>query len=315
MYIENTEELFLEIEDRKEIKEEIKERLDEWIKKEYGIPGFSELVEEHFGISEKTSGVPFRQIPSITVEDTTCYLMCKTLNLTPIAFSYIQESFCTRNPYKISLLKIPWIKWSKKGNLVIKNEKLAHFAKLEKRILKHISIENGKFLPEFHQQLRNKVFRDSYPVVDTSPFLRETLIAAENRPPYVFEEEKGREEKKHIRIADLFRSRPPMDWSYIFFFSLFLDGSRVLLETYENPKGGVPLAKVIFQKTVRKIQENVGISPLVIEIPILTREMLYYNEYLLAGIDSIKLNMTSSDHLPTMFHETAQKVLNFKGVS
>jgi len=82
MYITKREELFTLVEERKNNQEEIKERLNSWVDRVYGIHAFSDIVHRHF-VSERqmVAGVLARQVPSIMVEDISCFSFCKLLGL------------------------------------------------------------------------------------------------------------------------------------------------------------------------------------------------------------------------------------------
>lgn len=315
MYIKKSDELFAQIEERKNNKKEIHKCLDQWIEKVYGIKNFTKFTSKFIGTPEKTIGVLCRQIPSVNTEDVICFLACRALNLDPCAISFIADGFYTHSAYKVSLARIPWIHWSKNDRLVLENQLVVKtgLKASEGRVLESIETNTG-FLPEFHKGLRDSIFKKSYPIIDFSNFLNQAMIKAKNRPSFVFERDSnGWEKKKPVEEADLVRSRPPMYWWYNLYFSLFIDGSRVLLETYENPRDAK--AKKVFEKAMLEIKENIGVFPLLVEIPDFSKKMFYCNRHILdSGTKAIEsIGITLESDILEMLQKTAKKVINFKG--
>jgi len=75
--------------------------------------------------------------------------------------------------------------------------------------------------------------------------------------------------------------RPCADWYYGMYLSMFLNGSMILFETYDNETGGVPKIRAKFEREMESIKSAVGVYPIVVKIPPLTKDMLHVNKHLL----------------------------------
>ena len=317
MYI-RTKKVWEEIKRRNSEKKKIKKKINRLVEEKYGIVEFTELERRYFEAPAAPAGVLARQVPSATVEDVVCFCGAKKLGLKPLAFSFLEDGFYSCSPYKISLVKPFIIKWLSERYTV---ERLALLDRTppERMILKNIIVNGGGTLPEFHRQLRERVFNSHPSTTDISDFFRECLIRAEKnkRPPFVFEEQKdGREKKKKTEEADLLKSRPPASWYYPLYLTLFLGGERVLLETYNNPRGGVPEIRKKFEIVMKDIKTAIGYYPMVVEIPPLTKELSYINfDILLRGVGAVDDKSISAEgDTVEMFKKIAEKVINFKGI-
>jgi hypothetical protein len=108
--------------------------------------------------------------------------------------------------------------------------------------------------------------------------------------------------------------RPPSHWYYPIYLSLFLTGEIILFETYENPNGGVPEAKILFEKAMIEVETGTGFLPLVVEIPPLTPSLLQCNRgvlekpELLKGIDLSTINHGSTVSLVNQIADLVQKL-------
>ena len=222
-------------------------------------------------------------------------------------------------------VSIPWVKWSAKGNAVVTYEDVAAggLASAERSRLDAIKVKSGGFLPDYHFGLRHQVFNGSYPTGDVSKFYGEILArTTRNRPTQVYRVVNGRdtlvagdftpEEARSLVV------RPVSHWYYPIYLSIFTDGSLVLLDTYENPDGGVPEAKVLFEKTIAGLDESgLGWAPLVIQTAPLCLDMMFCNRHILETPGAAEKLLSSSRlwHVSTFdaARHFADQAVMFKG--
>lgn len=290
MYIRRRQELIEELAGRRERRQEIQKRRDAFIQQQYGIDFFSDVVAHYWSlpIASAPTGMLCRQVASIMIEDVACYLGCRSLGLSAWAGELTCDGFYTVNADKQYRVKIPWLRWGKKGNPVVKYECLSTmpFDQLEGMCLANVPTQHGVLLPEWHHQRRQLVFGDTYPTMDMSGFFRDCLQLATKRPGLVY---LGTDDGYEIPVSfeeslPKQSCRPPAAWYYPLYFSLFLDGSLVLLESYDDATTGNVHVKALFESTMEQIASAVGVLPLVTCIPSLTKEtryLLYYNKHLL----------------------------------
>ncbi|NUQ57461.1 MAG: hypothetical protein HUT38_03185 [Candidatus Paceibacter sp.] len=332
MYIRTRKELEVLLDERKKMAGEIRKKIDHWVKQKYGIENFGAIKEKHLSFLKdetRTYGFLARQIPSVCVEDVTFFIGSKKLGLEPVWMSFLQDNFSSANSEKLNRVKIPWSKITEKGKLTLRYENVfgGQIPELESVVLGHITVAGGGTLPEFHSQLRKKVFNGYDPALDISGFWNDCLKSSVNKPEFVYETSSGKGRK--IFLKDSSRGkldsdcvRPPSSWYYPLYFSCFLDGSVVLLETYENPDGQVPEARKLFIRTMDAVKEIAGVYPLVLEIPPLTLEMRCLNRDIVEKenpecLDSIgeevSLEKFGEDgYLCQFFKELSERVLNYR---
>jgi len=282
MYIRTRKELEILLKERKKSKKGINERINLWAMEKYGINNFLAIKEKHMPFlknKKKSYGFLARQIPSVCVEDVACFIGSKNIGLEPVSMSFVQDNFSSANAEKLNRVKIPWSRMTESGKLIIRYENIStkKIPDIESHVLSNIPTISNKTLPEFHSDLRCKVFGAEHQALDISEFWSECLKEASNKPEFVYETGSGKAKK--IFLKDISGEinhkniRPPSSWYYPLYFSCFLDGSMVLLETYENPNGEVYEAKKLFIQTMGAMKEIVGEYPLVLEIPPLLLEM------------------------------------------
>ena len=316
MYVRSRCKLDGMLADRRANREEISRQRDDYIRLRFGIPDFSSLVAKHWGHlqdSEKSVGVLCRQQASIMVEDVSCYIGCLCVGLLPWVGQFARDEFRTVNLDKLHRVKIPWITWSKKGNLVMKYERISPLTngRLEGMRMASVPTHDGVTLPEWHARLRQLVFGERYPVSDFSVFMEDCLEQAVKKPDFVYTSDANGYEAKVRCNGKVHGLRPPASWYYPLYFSLFLDGTMVLLETYENTLSGVPAAKRLFEDSMRELTKGVGVQPVVAEIPPLTHDMMYYNRHLLdAGLDveDIMQKVSGEDDIVVLMTRIAEIV-------
>jgi len=291
VYVRTRAELDSCLAERWKNQQSIRRRRDDFVRRYCGLDDFSALVDHHWRsvLAERRAvGILCRQIASIAVEDVACYLGCLALGLSPWAGELVQDGFYTVNPDKLYRVKIPWLRWAKKGNPVMQYERLsdASNVRLEGMILAQVKTREGIALPDWHHQHRARVFGNRYPFLDMSAFFSDCLRRATRRPAFMYaESDSGYEQRVHCNGDPLTRDfRPPAEWYYPIYLSLFVDGSLVLLENYDDSYGGSLGVKRLFEDAMSRIEAVVGVRPLVLQTSALSPEtwhLLYYNQHLL----------------------------------
>lgn len=307
MYLTNQAQLTDVLERRREQREIIRQRLDEYAMRCYGLSQYGERIERNFVTStnDKPSGILARQVASIMVEDVTMFLGCQILGLSPLAVQFARDVFVSGNADKLHRVKIPWISYSVKKNLVLKHERIVDEGNhsLELRSFASMIATGGESLLAWHATKRRAVFGDRYPIADCSQFWSECVVAARRKPEFVYELlASGHERRVDYSVATGRHGliRPPSKWYYPLYLAMFLDGTWVLLETYENPAGGVPHAKRLFEAAMREVERETGFRPLVVETPPLTKDMMYYNKHLLQEPINEDALLTQAAHIPSL---------------
>lgn len=285
MYINDCDRLASVVLERLDEKAEIIRRRDEWVWRTYGIVDLSSIVARHMPFLVNKPNTVFamlaRQIPGICVEDICATLMCDRLGFEPVAMSFERDVFIASNHDKLARVKIPWASLSRKGNIMVEYE---HIARLDVNSLAgmplgRIEVSSGGNLTGYHQGLRTALFGERGYVPDISAMWNEVFLAAKNKPEFAYGIIAGKEDKLRVGQALIegpmaHELRPPSGWYYPIYLSLFLTGEMVLLETYDNPDGGVPEAKKLFERAMKEVENGVGYLPIVVEIPPLTRDLL-----------------------------------------
>lgn len=323
MYITSAEELKVALEERVRRRQEIHARLEAFFVRSYGIENGREMFETSINLSQHAKPVAIlaRQIASVCVEDVAFEVIASHLGLSPLTFTFVRDTFTIRNHEKMHRVKVPWIEWSKKRNLVIRYEMPAMlpYVALEGVPLANIECKGGSMLPAYHDGLRKEMGLSTL-TADVSGLHAYMLRYATRKPSFVYRTIDGRTERYWLTADEevMETDRPPASWYYPYYLSWFLDGSAVLFETYENPEGGVPEAKRLFEESVKRVVQGTGFGPLVVRIPPLTKDMLYCNRHLLIagreGLSKITAETASlSLHDTTAcMHVIAKKVIAFR---
>ncbi|MEK7070157.1 MAG: hypothetical protein AAB818_02285 [Patescibacteria group bacterium] len=329
MYIRTRKELKFLLEERKKLEKTTNEKIGLWAKEKYGIKDFLAIKEKHMPFlknKKKSYGFLARQIPSVCIEDVACFVGSKKIGLEPISMSFIQDNFSSANAEKLNRVKIPWSRMTGAGKLIIRYENIStkKIPEIESFVLSNIPTVSNKTLPEFHSELRRKVFGIEHQSLDISEFWADCLKEAGNKPEFVYETGSGKAKK--IFLKDISKEmnhkniRPPASWYYPLYFSCFLDGSMVLLETYENPNGEVYEAKKLFIQTMSIMKEIVGEYPLVLEIPPLLLEMRCVSREIVESKDWLKEinekvsfnNFGEDGYLCQFFKEISEIILRYR---
>lgn len=269
---------------RKKNRAEIIEKIDKWVSSKWGILNFSSLLDDSLNLSTyHTYGALCRQVATARIEEVGFFMTCKSLGLKPLNLTYNEDAFNTNNRDKVHLIKLPFITGhSKNGDPIVRYKKITDFPRAGK-MLNKISIDgNGTNLPRYHHDLRIKTFGQDIPFeIDIGPTFKKYLFFAISQPEYLYENVDGFRVKKTATDGYvLSRSNPPADWYYPLYLLGFMTGQLVLFETYENPKGDVCNIKTHFCEAMDMIKKEIGLYPLVAEIPPLQLSMMYINEAL-----------------------------------
>ncbi len=322
MYLTSYDELQRALEQRRKRSEEIRESANAFAQHRYGIENMLGIVEQSFGFMHKDRSYAFlaRQIASVCAEDIAFETGARLMGVEPATVSFVRDAFTRSNHDKLHRVRMPWISWSKKGNLVLAHERICARTndELEATPLDRIICANGVTLPAYHEDLRTRVGMRGL-LSDVSAVQQELLSAARYRPGYLFREVCGKEHK-HVLVPGeeiQERDRPPASWYYPLYLSWFLDGSLVLFETYDNPMGDVVHAKSLFERTMQDVTNGTGFAPLIVKIPPLSKEMLYCNRHFLdekGGINAVAREAAGVPKNDTvaLFQAIAESIIRFR---
>ena len=348
-YFESTTQIKEELRRRRRERGTIRSVLNQHIEKTYGIQGFSNLVSSsilangtiHNGNCDTTAseldtdevsyGVLARQVPGLTAEDIACHLVSLQLGITPFPFAFSRDVFHSGSNDKLFRVKVPFVSWSKKGNMVITHKKVitshtsSSYTDLDMMRLDRLEV-NGSTLREHHRGMQAKFFRHldkPYMYGDISYIWGDILartIEAGRGPKEVWKTDESGKDRPHIATPtpDEARSllvRPSSHWYYHLYLSMFLDGKFVLLETYDNEKGGVPEARRLFEKEMDAIRNATGYMPLVVKTYPLRPDMLYVNNHIIESPDKAAVALGStrywSEDTVSMTRYFADQALSF----
>lgn len=292
-YLETLGDLRLAIRERRLQAQSIRAKVDAWMIQQYGLSDFIQTSRHYFGLEvANTANKPIlllaRQLASMNIEEVACRLFASAVGFDFLLCSFKADSFCTQNHDKRQRVKVPWLSWSKKGNPVVRKEHVATqpIDKLESLALDRIETIHGPNLFDYHNGLGRQVFGVETTPLDISALHERNLRQAKYRPNTCHLIDTHGHTSKVNLTAELVSSptarlRPPAHWYYPLYLSWFLDGSMVLLETYENPASGVPEAKEMFVRAMNRVFDQTGLYPLVARIPALTDDLLVCNTHLL----------------------------------
>ncbi len=324
MYITKLETLESIIKDRLVRRDEIHKSINSWIERSYGIKDFIGITKKYFGLDgDKTHLTLCRQIPSVRTEDLACKIGANVLGYPLLSLPFLDDTFSPNNHEKRSYLNFKWADYGRKKNLYFYGERIVDgsimdYSGLPLSMIKTSSHIPGETLPEFHFGLRAKVFGESDALVDVSNLDRIYVRSSVKKPDYVFSIENRVSKKKHISEVDIegVNYRPISDWYYPLYFSWFIDGSMILLETYDNELSQVSEAKKLFESTVNLIESGTGFKPLVLKVPPLDDKMLCMPKHVIncpSAIDSITsrfLDKKTGDSV-SFFSDIADAVIDW----
>lgn len=292
------------------------------IEKQFGISNFDQVVLSKVSESalggiinpenDCAYGVLARQIPGICSEDLACYFLSLKLGLAPCSLAFSRDTFHSSSNDKLFRVKVPYIEWSKKGNLVINYESLIS----EKPNIPYTNwdmvrqdkiMTHGKTLASYHHGMQKDVcshFKTPYIWGDVSTMWGEILAQAKSAgksPTTVWRS--GSDNKDFISTETYTEEearslvvRPSSKWYYQIYLSMFLDGTFVLLETYDNESGGVPEARRLFEKEMDAIYQATGYMPLVVRTYPLRHDMLYVNRHIIEKPDEAFQSLNGANY-------------------
>ena len=304
-------------------REEIRTSVESFVREKYGIDDLYRILDGFFGSPSEQGplAVLARQVASVSTEDISFVVGASALGLRHETIPFGRDAFTARNHDKLRRVRIPWISWSKKGNMVLAHQSItpATNEELEGMPLDRIRTEDGTDMVAYHSRLRE--IATGRPVrLDVSPLHVELLRAARRKPSFVFRETEQRE-RRHVMSTEsaIFdRDRPPAAWYYVLYLSWFVDGTRVLFETYDNPLSEVAHAKRLFEDAADCIRSGTGFGPIVVKIPHLSNDMLYCNRHILndgpGAIEALSRAASSFDTSDTVafFRKIADEVIAYR---
>jgi len=292
--------------------------LNDYLASQFGIKVFSALVTRHFPNAERAPiALLPRQILTPCIESISTVLLCEILGLNPLLGGFTTDTFHHASVDKSAALKTKEIQWrrTRDGNILLDQQTVQltsePLASLSGRVIDSIKTKSGESLVDYHlDNLRGIIGPSS--TTDCWAFFYDCLITAERKPEFCFvrtsEDRVVRKPTLEIdfETAEPRDIRPPASWYYPIMFSLFVD-KMILLETYENPRGSVSEARNLFQLTSQEILKATGHRPRVIEIPPLSKEMLFLNTHIL------KEGPSALTRLRASAYELAQEVFSTNG--
>lgn len=304
-----------------EIKEAVKQRrkkrsivqamVNKHIEDKFGIVDFSELVAQQifasrsafgsitsppYGFDQDASyGVLARQIPSLSAEDIACYLLAHRLDLAPFALAFARDAFHSNSNDKLFRVRIPFVSWSKKKNLVLNHKMVvtntngSSLTNLDMTILDRMQVGDMK-LNDYHCQLQQSFYsHDKAPYIygDISRAWGEILAQtkeAKKLAPIVWKRgDDGKDilwdREYTVEEARALVVRPSAKWYYPMYLSMFMDGRFILLESYDSEV--VPKARQLFETAMDDIYKATGFMPLIVKTYTLRTDMLYVNQHII----------------------------------
>jgi hypothetical protein len=281
MKVETVMQLRESIENRGRLKAFIRKEVNVCCQERFGIEDFWSTVDQYLPKTSELGLCLVRQVPTANVEHIALALFCEWLSSQGIPcrampLSVTRDSYRWQNAYKHSLVKVPFLSRDIDGELKIQNQGI--LPKSEKRgvdgkILEHLKTVKGNSLPEYHSELRKRVFgSDDRIMANLSDFFINLLSQSAGddhieNPKTIFKEHRGREiEYPFDRRAFLLPGesiRPPASWYYIFYMMLFLTGERVLISTVSDDE------KVSgwFNDGIEVSKDACGFEPIIINSP------------------------------------------------
>ena len=274
------DELRREIERRRKDSQRLGRAVVDFCYREYGLRHFASRVAVTMGESETFQVCLARQIPTANIEHLAAHALARWLTdamgmpARAVALGLRRDIFTLANPYKRSLVCIPWLGRGRRGPAVRIDSIFPWLERLEGIILGRIVTREGQTLPAYHRTMRDRAFGDADVSVDLSAFHRDNLQHCaqlgkrELLPRRVFLRKDEREEEQPVdpkRPAAPFPGgvRPPAEWYYLFYLMLFLDGRRALLSTVGDDEEVTGW----FRDSIARIEAATGERPLIISTP------------------------------------------------
>jgi hypothetical protein len=279
----NTKKLLEEIRRRSFNREKIRNSINEYCFREYGIYDFFTIADQYLKVSSSENifkiclarQVPCQNVEHLAINRLASFLTDNGIYSTAMPMAFVRDSYTSTNEYKSSLAKIPHLYRSRKGTLIIKKENILahhHRENVDGKILDRLETQHGMPLVDFHYALRRNIFGQKDVFVDFSSFVKEiarqsVANGSKNMPEFVFIRSGIKEKKVHPHEADFSNGqdpRPPADWYYFLYLMLFLDGSCALASTVDED----PRVISWFTSNIAKIEGICGFRPLFIDTPL-----------------------------------------------
>lgn len=306
-YLHSLNQINPSLKERRNRKEAIRRAVDAHIRNCYGITDFSQKLRkgilEPLGIDPveadkqgKSFGMLARQIPSICAEDVACHCLAQRIGLTPLSMAFTRDAFIPGGNDKVRRAKVPFVAWSKKGALQLTHETVVDADDDSLHSLNMVRMDRIRTKPEFggttlaafHRAMHQNLFGHFtkpglWGDISTlyGAFLAESIESGHTPRPLWKTNHESRDTawEGPVTSSEALELivRPSSKWYYELYLSMFLDGTFVLLETYDNEEGGVPLARALFERTVDAIELGVGCKPVVVKTSPLSKDMLYVN--------------------------------------
>lgn len=274
------------------------DRLDRFAADTYGIEGVSQLFQEWWGKGSAPTICLARQLITWSTEQLAFSLVGEELRHA-LGYDWKILPFTGdcygQHPYKESLVKIRSLGFRSDGsleasskvprvNVIGDKERRGKLCGAEPRILSAIETDAGIFwgrprpamrLPAFHasfwKEITGKDAEQSPKDAGTlhNALLRRSMESdSSGTPSYFFREVEGRAVRCDVeRWTDLTPeekclTRPPAQWYYFFYLSLFTTGERILFASLDDDKDVHAMFGIM-----EDVQRVTGKMPLIVAIP------------------------------------------------
>lgn len=324
-YLNDFEFLAEEIELRRNKQSKIREKINDFAERHFGIKNYSALMNAELGESSELKISVCCQVPTANIEHAAAQVFAEWLSESglpakTVFTSFVSDSFAYANDYKKSLIRIMWLKRRKKtGELYVEGEKILpkKSGDIGGMILSEIKTKDGDSLPEYHQGIMEAVFPKPYELVDSSKLfedcLRQSFFNGGRTPDYFYEVDGEREKKLPIQAGlNGQKVRPPASWFYFLHLLAFLDGERALVTQINDCRK----IEKCFNDSIELIKREIGFEPLIIYTPELVTvdgytSNLYEINGALSGLDKNRSFKPKSRNLFSAMREIEEELIAF----
>ncbi len=283
-------------------------RLNAYAFERFGIERVTEILENWWGGSNAPTICLARQVIACSTEQLAFSVIGRKL-LESFGWDWRIMPFVSdcygRHKYKESLIKIPELQFDAQGKfagtkgvqVIASKERRQQIFGGPSPLLRTIPTDAGTFwgkeyeamyLPEFHAALWQRVKGGPPTSSPDAGTLHNALLKAcmdaptGEKPAYFFREIGGHAVKcdasewSSLSEADRSKTRPPAQWYYFFYLSLFLTGRRALFASLDDDKD----VHAMFQ-VMTDIERVTGRMPQIAAIPYkhsIEDRTLYFNE-------------------------------------
>lgn len=275
-----------EVKKRRSQRESIRNKIDAYVLKKFGIKQYSFIVDSFLGqLNGELKICLCRQITTANIEHVAVQVFAEWLSDLGLPakasfMSFTEDSFSYCNPYKKSLVHIPWLRRRKKGNceLFIQNEKVLpkKAGDINGMILGRITTKNDCVLPEFHENICTELLNKPFHCVDTSEMFsscfRDSVQSGGMVPDFFYVTDENKEKKVPLSAGiNGSKVRPPANWFYHLHLLSFLDGQRALISQI----GDDAKMSRCFSEPIKEIVKEIGVEPLIVDTPYKVRAEKY----------------------------------------